>query len=255
VEAMASGHSTGTLCMKVRSLKRFYEHLTQLGLVLVDPTRQIREPKQGRRLPKKVLSESEAQGMIEQADLTTPEGVRDRAALEVMYGSGIRVGGFMRLCIDDVNFEAGTLKVAEKGNRSRVVPLTQPAAEFLRIYVQRVRPLLSSLAPQPCRALFLNNQGRPMTHDTTASLVKRCARLAGLQKPVSPHSLRHGFATAMVRRGADVRHVQAMLGHACVSTTQVYVHLSGVEVQQGHKDGHPRYEVLEDLSPCIGSIR
>jgi site-specific recombinase XerD len=236
--------------VKIRALKSLYGWLHRQGKVFVDPTRQLKEPRI-QRIPRDVLSEREVLKVLEQPDVTDPFGLRDRAMMEVLYGSGFRIGALLSMTINDLDLEGMTASVGrDKGGKPKVRPLTQPACEFLKAYVTRVRPLLSSITPAKTLRLWLNEKGGAMRELTLQRIVGGYGLSAGLTKRVTPHSFRHAFATALVRRGVDIRYVQELLGHVMPSTTQVYTHVAGVDVKKAVKF-HPRYDHAEDLEPNL----
>ena len=237
--------------VKIRALKGLYAWLHRQGLVFIDPAANLKELVV-KRIPRNVLSEKEVLKVLEQPDVTDPLGLRDRAMMEVLYGSGFRVGALLSMTINDLDLEAMTATVGkDKGGKLKVRPLTQPACEFLKVYILKVRPLLSSLSPAKTLRLWLNQKGGALRELTMQRIVRDHAEAAGLTKHVTPHAFRHAFATALVRRGVDIRLVQELLGHALPSTTQIYTHVAGVDVKKAVKESHPRYEDPEDLEPHL----
>jgi integrase/recombinase XerD len=159
------------------------------------------------------------------------------------------------MTINDIDLEAMTASVGkDKGGKPKVRPLTQPACEFLKAYILRVRPLLSALTPAKTLKLWLNEKGGPLREVTLQRIVKGYGVAAGLTKKVTPHSFRHAFATSLVRRGVDIRYVQELLDHALPSTTQIYIHVAGVDLKKAVKSSHPRYEDPEDFTPHLNGF-
>lgn len=230
----------GTLCWKTRVFKRLFEWLEGTGQVLLNPAEDLKEPPRGeRRLPRNILTEEQAQRILEAPDLTTPEGMRKRAVLEVFYSTGIRLAELTHLKLSDVDFEGGLLRVNEgKGAKDRVVPLGSSAAKVLKGYIAHVRPLHLNGGQE--ESLFLNKWGKPLSKQMVEITVRECARKVGIPFQVTPHVFRHTFATQLVRNGAPVEMVSRMLGHSDLSVTHVYVRVAGAEVKKAHQESHPR---------------
>jgi integrase/recombinase XerD len=217
----------------VRGLYRFLldnRHITR------DPTEHLDNPRPARRLPR-TLSVEDAAAVVEAPDLSRRDGVRDRALLELLYASGLRASEALSLRVEDVNFQAGYVIVTGKGNRQRLVPAGAPALEWVRRYLGAVRP---RILRRDCATLFLNRSGGPMSRQALWGLIRRAARRGGVRAAVSPHTLRHSFASHLLERGADLRSVQAMLGHVDISTTQIYTHLPSSVVHDMYRKYHPR---------------
>jgi integrase/recombinase XerD len=217
----------------VRGLSRF---LLDAGRVPRDPTLHLDSPRPARRLPR-TLSMADAAALVEAPDTTRPDGLRDRALLELLYASGLRASEALGLRIEDVNFRAGYVVVIGKGDRQRLVPAGKRALDWVRRYLTTVRP---RQVRRDCPALFLNRSGGAMSRQALWGLIRRAARRAGLRASVSPHILRHCFASHLLERGADLRSVQAMLGHVDISTTQIYTHLPSSVVHDMYRKFHPR---------------
>jgi integrase/recombinase XerD len=205
-----------------------------------DPVEGVSSPRVPHRLPK-TLSHGEVEALLAAADLDTPLGVRDRAMLEVLYGAGLRVTELVELPLSAVDPRSGLLRVVGKGGHERIVPLGEVALDALAAYLERARPKLLGRQPDRSHAVFLSRRGRPMTRQNFFALVRRLARKADIPaERVSPHVLRHAFATDLLEGGADLRSIQAMLGHADLSTTQIYTHVSRGTLRETVEDRHPR---------------
>ncbi len=229
------GRSPATVARRLAALRSFYRFLLRERQVSCDPTEDVASPKRGERLPK-VLSVEEVSRLLAQPDTSTPEGLRDRAALELLYGSGLRVSELVGLDVGHVDLEAELVRVVGKGDRERVVPLGSYAVRALEAYLKLGRPRLSGSSP----ALFVGRSGRRLSRQWVWALLRKYARAAGIGRRVTPHVLRHSFATHLLEGGADLRSVQELLGHASVSTTQVYTHLSRPHLREVFDRAHPR---------------
>jgi integrase/recombinase XerD len=227
------GRSIARHLSAVRGLYRF---LLDAGRLPRDPTLHLDSPRPARRLPR-TLSMPDAAALVEAPDTTRPDGLRDRALLELLYASGLRASEALGLRIEDVNFRAGYVMVIGKGDRQRLVPAGARALDWVRRYLTTVRP---RQVRRDCPALFLNRSGGAMSRQALWGLIRRAARRAGLPAAVSPHTLRHSFASHLLERGADLRSVQAMLGHVDISTTQIYTHLPSSVVHDMYRKFHPR---------------
>ena len=232
------GYARSTRARKIASLKSMFRFLREEGLVEDNPTEGLRSPRTGRNLPK-ALS-------IEQVDLlmdslyldNSPEGIRDAAMVEVLYAAGLRVSELVGLDIRDVDLEVGSVRCIGKGSKERVVPLHGQALESVNAYLDAARPHFERTPGVP--ALFLNRNGRRLTRQGFWLRLKRAARAAGIPGNITPHTLRHSFATHMLRGGASLRHVQEMLGHASIATTQIYTHLTSEHVREEYDRAFPR---------------
>jgi len=219
------------------TLKRFYRLQLRDGRLAADPTLQIDAPKLPRSLPKS-LSEEEVERLLAAPDAATPLGLRDRAMLELLYATGLRVTELVTLELGQVNLEAGVLRVMGKGSKERLVPIGEVAVAWVQEFVDTGRP--DVLGGQITSDLFPTARGCAMKRQMFWILVKRYARRAGIVKPISPHVLRHAFATHLLNHGADLRVVQMLLGHSDVSTTQIYTHVARERLKQLHAKHHPR---------------
>jgi integrase/recombinase XerD len=219
------------------SLKRFYQYGIREKLVEADPTVKLDPPKRRPRFPK-TLSEADVEALLAAPQVLRPLGLRDRAMLETLYASGLRVSELVGLKTFEINLEAGVVRILGKGSKERLVPLGEEAVEWVRRYVAEARPLLLKRASSD--ALFVTGRGAGMTRHAFWHLLRRYAEIAVPGKALSPHTLRHAFATHLINHGADLRVVQMLLGHADISTTQIYVHVARERLKQLHAKHHPR---------------
>ena len=234
VESGARASSTARL---LAAMRRLYRYLLDRGRIAVDPSHDIETPRRARGLPK-TLSEAEVEALLEAPDPSTAVGLRDRAMLEVLYATGLRVSELVGLRLAQVSRDAGVVRVSGKGSRERLVPLGEPALDWLERYLAQARPHL--LGGRPADCLFPGSEAAPMTRQAFWYRIRQHARAAGLARPVSPHVLRHAFATHLVNHGADLRVVQMLLGHADISTTQIYTHVARERLRDLHRRHHPR---------------
>jgi integrase/recombinase XerD len=218
------------------AIRQFHRFLAGAGGAAPDPTAHVEAARPWRKLPD-VLSPSDVERLLAAAP-RTPAELRDQAMLEVMYASGLRVSELVGLRLGDPDLEAGVVRVLGKGSKERLVPLGEVAAASLAAYLSRGRPRLARERPSPY--LFLGRHGRNLTRQACWLMLKRRARLAGIGRRVTPHTLRHSFATHLLERGADLRSVQLMLGHADIGTTQIYTHVSRAHLQAVYTKYHPR---------------
>ncbi|TXH05335.1 MAG: site-specific tyrosine recombinase XerD [Nevskiaceae bacterium] len=219
------------------ALRQFYRHLVMDRQRSDDPTAQLESPKLPRRLPK-TLSEGDVTRILEAPDTDTELGLRDRAMLELMYASGLRVSELVLVELPRINVQQGVVQVLGKGGRERLVPMGEWAMDWVRRYLDHARPLLAQGAASDW--LFITARGGPMTRHNFWHLIKRYAAQAGVTAPLSPHTLRHAFATHLLEHGADLRAVQSLLGHADLSTTQIYTHVTQQRLRELHRQHHPR---------------
>jgi integrase/recombinase XerD len=222
-------------------IKAFYKYLLFEELIETDPTVLIEGPKIGRKLPD-TLSYPEIETLLEAIDLSTPEGARNRAMLEVLYSSGLRVSELVGLKLNDIHFDVGFLRVIGKGNKERLVPVGRDAQKFLHIYIDEVRGKAPHKAAQKGfeSYAFLNRNGRKLTRVMVFTITKNLAKVIGMKKTISPHTFRHSFATHLIEGGADLRAVQEMLGHESITTTEIYTHLDRDYLRQVIQEFHPR---------------
>jgi integrase/recombinase XerD len=219
------------------SLKRFYRYLHREGQINIDPSLEIDAPKLPRGLPG-VLTEDDVQALIMAPDIRIARGVRDRAMLETLYASGLRVSELVSLSVAQLNRNAGVLRVLGKGAKERLVPVGEEALDWIQRYLSDARPAL--LGARNCDALFVTTRAQSMTRQAFWNLIKRYTVAAGIRKTVSPHTLRHAFATHLLNHGADLRAVQMLLGHTDISTTQIYTHVARERLKDLHAKHHPR---------------
>jgi integrase/recombinase XerD len=232
--------STATIHRKTACLRSFYRHVRREGLLDTDPTATLSPPRRSRKLPH-VLTRGEIDRLLSQPRGTEPAALRDRALLELMYACGLRASEAIGLELTDVDLEERVLRARGKGSKERVVPIGQAAVQALRVYLQRGRPALVKGAPEA--HVFVNFRGGSLTRQGLYKIVRRHAVTAGLADRISPHTLRHTFATHLLAGGCDLRSVQEMLGHADVSTTQLYTHLSSQRLKDVYFRAHPRATV------------
>ncbi len=238
LESLAKGGSSAaTIHRKSACLRSFYRHLRRDGLLDTDPTATLSTPRRSRKLPH-VLTRGEIEKLLSQPRGTEPAALRDRALLEVMYACGLRASEAIGLELMDIDLQEGVLRARGKGSKERVVPIGQAALKALRIYLERGRPGLVKGAPEA--HVFVNFRGGSLTRQGLYKIVRRHATTAGLAERMSPHTLRHTFATHLLSGGCDLRSVQEMLGHADVSTTQLYTHLSSERLKDVYFRAHPR---------------
>ncbi len=219
------------------SLKRYYRFALRGRRIEADPTLKLDPPKRSQRFPR-TLSEDDVEALLAQPDPETPLGLRDRAMLEVLYASGLRVSELTRLKIVEVSLDMGVVRVFGKGSKERLVPLGEEAVVWLQRYSEEARPAL--LKKRASDYVFVTGRGRPMTRQAFWHLLKRHAARAVPGKALSPHTLRHAFATHLLNHGADLRVVQLLLGHADISTTQIYTHVARERLKALHQKHHPR---------------
>jgi integrase/recombinase XerD len=236
-QRVKAGARPRTTARLLSSLRRFYQYLVREGRLQVDPSAQIDAPKLGRPLPK-ALTEAEVESLLQAPDVTQLLGLRDRAMLELLYASGLRVSELVNLHVSQVNQRQGVLRVVGKGNKERLVPLGEEAAEWLERYLEEARSSL--LQGKLNDELFVTQRGSAMTRQAFWYLIKRYARKAGIAAGLSPHGLRHSFATHLLNHGADLRVLQMLLGHSNLSTTQIYTHVARERLKGVHAAHHPR---------------
>lgn len=233
----SQGKATATIARRLAALKAFYQFLYRERYIDKDPTVDLESPKLERRLPK-VLSIGEVDLILRQPDLQTPSGLRDRAMLELLYATGIRVSELVALNVEDVNLEGAYINCLGKGRKERMIPMGQMAVRSVQEYLDRGRYRLLRDPAESC--LFINHHGRRLTRQGFWKIVKKYAYDAHIDREITPHTLRHSFATHLLENGADLRSVQEMLGHADISTTQIYTHLTRGHLKEVYARTHPR---------------
>lgn len=239
--AFAEGRKNATAARRLSGLRRFYRYLLRENLITEDPTLRIDSPRLSRRLPE-TLSESDVEALLDEplGDQVQDERLelRDRAMLEILYGCGLRVSELVSLRVDQVNLRQGVVRVTGKGDKERLVPLGEEAVDWLLRYMNEARGEL--LRGRTSDDLFPGNRGTAMSRQAFWYRVRHYARRADIRKKLSPHTLRHAFATHLLNHGADLRVVQMLLGHADLSTTQIYTHVARQRLQDLHQSHHPR---------------
>lgn len=237
-DLQSQGKSPRTQARILASLRQFFLWQIGDGLREDNPCEHIKNPKVTKPLPK-TLSETDITNLLDTPDTTTILGLRDKAMLEVMYACGLRVSELVNLSLAQLNLQAGWLQVTGKGNKTRLIPLGEYALNALETYLAQRHQLIPSQKAD-CQAVFLTEQGGYMTRHNFWHLIKKYTTLAGIQTDVSPHTLRHAFATHLLNHGADLRSVQLLLGHSDLSTTQIYTHVATARLQSLHEEHHPR---------------
>jgi integrase/recombinase XerD len=235
--ARARGLKPSSIARRLAAVRGLYRHLVREESLTRDPTEHIDSPRIGRPLPK-TLSRDAAAALVEAIDGDTPRLVRDRTLLEVLYATGMRASECLALRLEDVNLNAGYALCTGKGQKQRLVPLGEQALAWLRRYLAAARPAFTRT--RDCGRLFVNPRGGALSRQSLWAIVRRAAAAAGIRRKVSPHVLRHSFASHLLEGGADLRAVQTMLGHADISTTQIYTHLPSEALTRMYRDFHPR---------------
>ncbi len=231
------GLSRTTIARKLAGLRSFFRFLCREEILAVSPVAQVSTPKLEKRLPK-FLYQDEAQALMEAPDTGMPAGLRDKAILEVLYSSGLRVSELVNLETGDVDLSVGYLRVMGKGSRERIVPMGSYAINAVRKYLSDGRPSL--LGKSACKSLFLNKTGGPLSARSVRNLVDKYVNQVSIRYKISPHTLRHSFATHLLDGGADLRSVQELLGHVKMSTTQIYTHVTKEKLREVYEKNHPR---------------
>jgi integrase/recombinase XerD len=234
---VGSGARPRTTARQVSTMRRFYQYLVQAGLKREDPTSRIDSPRIGRPLPKS-LSEAEVETLLAAPDTGDAQGLRDRAMLEILYATGLRVSELVGLPLARINLRQGVVRVFGKGGKERLVPLGEEAIHHLETWLREGRPEM--LNGRVSDAAFVTLRGKPMTRQGFWHLIRRYAVRAGIERPLSPHTLRHAFATHLLDHGADLRVLQMLLGHSDLSTTQIYTHVARERLKDLHARHHPR---------------
>lgn len=232
------GMTPATQARVISGVRAFFKYLLMEGLTDANPAELLESPKTGRKLPD-TLSPEEVISIIEAIDRSKPEGERNKAILEVLYGCGLRVSELIHLKISDIHFKEGFLSVTGKGNKQRLIPLGSHALKQIRIYLEQVRPHLPVKRGHE-DYIFLNNKGQRLSRVMIFYIVRDLAEKAGIHKTISPHTFRHSFATHLVEGGADLRAVQEMLGHSSILTTEIYTHLDRDFIRSNILQYHPR---------------
>jgi integrase/recombinase XerD len=234
---LQAGGARSSSARLLSSLRGFYQHAIRENWITLDPTALLESPKPGRRLPKS-LSEEDVERLLAAPDLETPLGLRDRAMLELLYASGLRVSELVDLALSQLSLTQGVVRVMGKGSKERLVPMGDEALHWLQRFLTEARPDFT--AGTQTDIVFPSLRGQRMTRQTFWHRIKHHASVAGIAAPLSPHTLRHAFATHLLNHGADLRIVQMLLGHSDLSTTQIYTHVAQARLQTLHQQHHPR---------------
>ena len=231
------GLSTKSVVRNLVAIRTFFKFLIQEGLLEFNPVEELESPKVAKTLPK-ILSLKEVEQLLEQPNPETPLGTRDRAMLELLYATGMRVSELTQLPTHQINLEGGYVLVYGKGSKERIVPLGKEAMKWVDLYLRTAREKLAKGRESP--TLFINRSGKGMSRQRFWKSLKTYGQRAGIRKRITPHLLRHSFASHLLERGADLRSVQMMLGHVDISTTQIYTHVTGERLKKVHQRYHPR---------------
>ncbi len=231
------GIGANSIARRLAAIRMFHRFLARERILKSDPSTLIDSPKLWKRVPE-TLTLNEVEALIFQPDIRETQGIRDRAILETLYATGMRVSEAVDLKIDSVNLDIGFLRCIGKGNKERVIPLGKKAIASINRYLEAARPKL--LKGRESEALFVSRFGKKISRQSFWKMIKKYAKLAHIKKPMKPHILRHSFATHLLERGADLRSVQEMLGHSNISTTQIYTHINKDRLKSVHKQFHPR---------------
>lgn len=231
------GHKATTTARKLVSIKNLYKFLIIEKVVNIDPTETIEPPKVIKSLPS-FLTEEEVESLLNSIDLSTPIGLRDKAILEVLYATGMRVSELAALKKKNLNMKGGFIVVKGKGSKERIVPFGEVALKYLKLYLEEGRPKI--LKNKECDELFVTSRGKGMTRQNIFLMIEKYAKRCGIEKRLSPHTLRHSFATHLLKNGADLRAIQILLGHSDISTTQIYTHIEQERLKKIYKKFHPR---------------
>ena len=232
-----SDYKVSSTARKLAAIRAFLKFMSREGEVNSEVMQSVENPRPERKLPK-TLTEDDVVALLSQPDISKPNGLRDRAMLETIYATGLRVSELVNLKVEDVNLAVGFVRTVGKGAKERVVPLGEIAIEFINRYLSEVRTEYAR--NRRSEHLFLTNRGSTMTRAAFWKIVKKYAREAGIKKHITPHVLRHSFATHLLNHGADLRSIQEMLGHASVATTQIYAHVTREHLRETYKKAHPR---------------
>ena len=237
-QRLKDGYSSRSTARSLSSLRAFYSHITVKHNLKENPTSRVDSPKLGRSLPK-TLSEDEVEKLISSPDIEDHIGLRDRAMLELIYACGLRVSELISLDMLNLNLRQGVIRVIGKGEKERLVPMGEEALDLVQRYINKGRPYLLK-EDNKVSELFLSKRGKSMTRQTFWYRIKEYANKASINKDLSPHTLRHAFATHLINHGADLRTVQLLLGHSSLSTTQIYTEVARHRMKELHNEHHPR---------------
>lgn len=234
-----SGAADNSIIRMVSSLRKFHQYVKRESIVSDDPMQLIDTPKKASTLPK-AISPQAVEQLLEAPDTTTPLGVRDRTILELMYATGLRISELVNLKLSDMHLTMGFIQTMGKGEKERIIPLGEIASQWLDHYLDGARVYLQDQSAETSEYVFLNSRGKSLSRQGVWKKVKQLALEAGIDQNVTPHTLRHSFATHLLENGADLRMVQELLGHADISTTQIYTHITKTRLKQVYSDYHPR---------------
>lgn len=234
-----SGAADNSIIRMVSSLRKFHQYLKRESIVSDDPMQLIDTPKKASTLPK-AISPQAVEQLLEAPDTTTPLGVRDRTILELMYATGLRISELVNLKLSNMHLTMGFIQTMGKGKKERIIPLGEIASQWLDHYLDGARVYLQDQSAETSEYVFLNSRGKGLSRQGVWKKVKQLALEAGIDQNVTPHTLRHSFATHLLENGADLRMVQELLGHADISTTQIYTHITKTRLKQVYSDYHPR---------------
>jgi integrase/recombinase XerD len=231
------GIAAASIARRLAAIRMFHRFLVRERILKDDPANLIDSPRLWKKIPQ-TLSLAEVEALLASPDIRTKQGLRDRAALETLYATGMRVSEAVNLRLDNVNLDIGFLRCIGKGNKERIIPLGKKAIQSIKKYLEASRPYL--LRKKESEFLFLSRLGKKISRQSFWKIIRRYAKEAGINKPIKPHTLRHSFATHLLERGADLRSVQEMLGHSNISTTQIYTHVNKDRLKNIHRQFHPR---------------
>ena len=231
------GKAISTILRNLAAIKSFYQYMAREKIIEKNPALTLESPKLQKKLPK-ILTINEVEELLKQPDVNFPAGIRDKAMLELLYATGIRVSELTNLNISDINLDMGYIKCYGKGSKERIVPLGSIASRCVQEYISRGRPKLMRTYEES--ALFVNHHGKRLTRQGFWKIIKKHTQEAKITKEITPHTLRHSFATHLLENGADLRSVQEMLGHADISTTQIYTHVTKNHLKEVYDKTHPR---------------
>ncbi|MBS4539967.1 site-specific tyrosine recombinase XerD [Clostridium sp. D2Q-11] len=237
IDLQKKGRAPSTISRNLASLRAFYQYLLNEGLTRKDPTANLKSPKQEKKLPS-ILSLEEVDILLKQPDILTPKGTRDKAMLELLYAAGIRVSELISLNVEDVNLDLGIIVSSKDYSNERVIPIGKLCIESLDIYIKLMRHKLIKNTEE--KSLFVNYHGRRLTRQGFWKIIKTYTKKANIDKKITPHTLRHSFAAHLLQNGADLKSVQEMLGHADISTTQIYTKVNKRRINDVYKKAHPR---------------
>ena len=234
-----SGKSESSIVRMTSSLRQYHQYLRQENITENDPMQYVQTAKQGESLPK-VLSLNEVERLLETPDVGKEIGLRDRAILELMYATGLRISELVNLRLDELHLSMGFIQTVGKGNKERILPIGEEAIQWINEYLEDSRPLFESRAQEVSVYVFLNARGKGLTRQGVWKNLKKTVRISGIKKNVTPHMLRHSFATHLLENGADLRIVQELLGHSDISTTQIYTHITTARKKDVYNQYHSR---------------